>query len=143
MCKNSKVEQFSDMISDNKFYCPICDTWDYLSPYLKDVFKDYPRSLWFANMVTHHRHNHIESWDKCWGKYGSYYRGSWFLDYDYEKSKVNERAKRVIMRKCQSFMKFHNFYVEDILLLENNSKETLELAKKKFPSIDDELKMTG
>jgi hypothetical protein len=40
-------------------------------------------------------------------------------------------------------MKFHNFYVEDILLLENNSKETLELAKKKFPSIDDELKMTG
>jgi hypothetical protein len=76
-----------DMISDNKFYCPICDTWDYLSPYLKDVFKDYPRSLWFANMVTHHRHNHIESWDKCWGKYGSYYRGSWFLDYDYEKSK--------------------------------------------------------
>ncbi|MDD2200417.1 MAG: hypothetical protein PHX84_02090 [Candidatus Shapirobacteria bacterium] len=83
--------------------CPICGETSQCSDYLKKIFKD-EKVLWFANMVTHYQHDHITSWDKCWGKNGYRYRQGWFGDYDEEKAKVNERAKRQIIRKCENFV---------------------------------------
>lgn len=119
-------------ISGHDFYCPICNRNYTVSNYLKETFKDNTKSLWFANMVTHYRHEHITSWNKCWGHNGNYYRSKWFVDYDNEKSKVNERAKRQIIRKAFDFMVQMDFQRSDLLLLKGNEKETIELFDKKF-----------
>jgi hypothetical protein len=143
MCKNNITEFHPELIRANKFWCPMCKEWDTLSDYLMKIFKDNPKSLWFANMVTHYRHSHITSWNKCWGYGGKNYRRGWFKDYEDEKSKVNERAKRQILRKCKEFMKFHKFSTDDILILENNSSKTIELANKILPKNDIELDKVG
>ena len=143
MCKSNLTQFHPEPIRRDKFWCPVCKEWDTLSEYLMKVFKDNPKSLWFANMVTHHRHSHITSWNKCWGYGGSHYRRGWFTNYEEEKFKVNERAKRQILKKCKDFMMFHSFRVEDIHLLKNNSSQTIEIANKVLPKTDNELGQVG
>jgi len=72
--------------------CPICNQIVGESDYLNQLFKDEPKANYLAHLVTHYRHNHITSWNKCWGYNGAYYRANWFKDYGLEKMKVNERA---------------------------------------------------
>jgi len=81
-------------------------------------------------MVTHYRHTHITSWDKCWGRGGRFYRSGWFGDYESEKRQVNERAKRQIIRKALDYLLFHKINVKHFEMLESNQLETIELAKK-------------
>jgi hypothetical protein len=81
-------------------------------------------------MVTHYRHNHIESWNKCWGRNGSRYRNNWFGDYEEEKIKVNERAKRQILRKGLPILKELDIRPEHFERLQHTEIKTLELAKK-------------
>lgn len=112
-------------------YCPMCKGYFSGSDYLKTVFTD-EKQLWLANMVTHYRHSHIESWNKCWGYRGSYYRSRWFSDYEEEKHKVNERAKRQIIRKCTDYLLYFGFTVEDFTALQSTEQKTIELATKKI-----------
>lgn len=118
------------MIEGNRFYCPICGKKHELSDFLKSVFKNDEKALWMANMVTHYRHSHITSWNKCWGHYGHYYRSNWFQDYDTEKSKVNERAKRQIIRKGKEFMNAHQIGPETLQQLQGTTTETMKIAYK-------------
>ena len=115
---------------DYMVYCPICKHYFDGSEYLKTVFLDDEKALWFANMVMHYRHSHITSWNKCWGYGGRYYRSGWFGDYDEEKAKVNERAKRQILRKCKDYLKANGFTKDVLDKLQNTTEETREVAMK-------------
>lgn len=109
--------------------CPICGQMFSCSEYLKGVIKD-EKVLWLANMITHYRHNHITSWNKCWERNGGYYRNGWFGDYNEEKKLVNERAKRQIIRKAKEFLIENEFTVEHFEQLQDSTEKTIELAKK-------------
>ena len=120
-------------LDDNHQYiifCPICDHYFSGSEYLYGVFHDDKKALWFANMVMHYRHTHIAYWNKCWGYGGRYYRSGWFGDYDEEKAKVNERAKRQILRKCKDFLKENKFSPDILDKLQNTTDETRKVALK-------------
>lgn len=109
-------------------YCPLCGRYFHESAYLKTVIED-NGTLWIANMITHYRHNHISSWNKCWGYGGGRYRSGWFADYESEKRKVNERAKRQIIRKAAGYMKLKHITSKHFEGLQHNDEETLALAR--------------
>ena len=131
-----KNQKFKPLMTTDKrnIYCPICGRHFQSSNYLVSVFGENPNSLWFANMVTHYRHHHIKSWNRCWGYGGNSYRRGWFKNYDTEKRKINERAKRQIIRMCSDFMKANGIDSDDLLVLNENSKETRDVIFKYFPS---------
>lgn len=112
-------------------YCPICCSYFRGSDYLLSEFKGDERTLWLANMVTHYRHGHITSWNKCWGWGGRYYReAAHFGDYDTEKAIVNERAKRQIARKGTAFLVKNNISVEVFNRLQGTTTQTQETVSK-------------
>jgi hypothetical protein len=113
-----------------KKVCPICNRKVTESEYLNEIFEDLPEVNYLAHMVTHYRHNHIESWNKCWGRGGSRYRANWFGDYDEEKKKVNERAKRQIIRKGKDILQLIGITPKHFEQLQNTEDKTMELAKK-------------
>lgn len=115
--------------TQNKFYCPLCNRSIVRSEYLTVTFGD-TKEGWLANMVTHYRHDHIASWDRCWGYEGRRYRAGWFGNYDEEKQKVNERAKRQLIRKAKTYLLHHQIQPEDFLKLEKTDSQTFALAKK-------------
>lgn len=110
--------------------CPICSRKVEQSDYLNQIFEGEPEVNYLAHMVTHYRHNHIESWDRCWGRGGSRYRGHWFGDYDLEKKKVNERAKRQIIRKGKDVLNQLGILPEHFERLQNTEEKTMVLARK-------------
>jgi len=110
--------------------CPICGEMVNESKYLEERFKDTPEVNYLAHMITHYRHHHITSWNKCWGKNGGYYRGHWFGDYEEEKKKVNERAKRQIIRKGKKVLQEIGIKPFHFLELANTENKTMELALK-------------
>ena len=118
------------MIKGEHFYCPLCGKRHHLSNYLQKVFEGDEKALWMANMVMHYRHNHITSWNKCWGYYGNYYRSKWFGDYHEEKAKVNERAKRLIIRKGKEFMLAHQIGPSTLQKLQGTTSDTMKVAHK-------------
>lgn len=111
-------------------YCPICNQYFRTSTYLNSKFTD-EKVRWLANMVTHYRHVHVTSWDKCWGSNRiPYYKSNLHLDYETEKIKVNERGKRQILRKCIDQMKADGFTVNDVLALKKTERKTSDLYRK-------------
>jgi hypothetical protein len=120
------------IIENGHFVCPICKETVLVSDYLQEVFKEDKGALWFANMVTHYRHEHITSWNKCWGYNGNNYRSGWFKDYETEKALVNERAKRQILRKCKEYILETGFDITSFLKLKHTDEKTLNLLLKTF-----------
>ena len=112
--------------------CPICGKHFTPSAYLAKIFADNPKALFIANLVTHYRHKHRESWDKCWGRYGGYYRRGWFRDYDEEKKKVNEQAKRQIIRKATTILIQLGVTSETFKCLQQTDEKTIALAVKRL-----------
>lgn len=110
--------------------CPICERKAEQSDYLNQIFNDEPEVNYLAHLVTHYRHNHIESWNKCWGRHGGRYRSNWFGDYDDEKKKVNERAKRQIIRKGKNVLNQLGITPEHFERLQNTEEKTMEIARK-------------
>lgn len=108
-------------------YCPICKSLFPASEYLREAIED-EKARYVANMVTHYRHCHISSWNKCWGRGGSRYRSGWFGDYDTQKALVNERAKRQIIRKCRDFLLLHKISSEHFAMLQGKDEKTFQLA---------------
>ena len=117
--------------NQNYKVCPICGQEIKQSDYLETIIKD-DKVRYLANLVTHYRHSHISSWNKCWGNYGHHYRNGWFGDYDEEKRKVNERAKRQIIRKATKHLISIGIVVEHFEMLQGTTEETLQVARKKL-----------
>jgi hypothetical protein len=109
--------------------CSICSRKVEQSGYLNQIFKDEPEVNYLANIVTHYRHNHIDSWNKCWGRHGSRYRSNWFGDYDEEKNKVNERSKRQIIRKGKDILNRLGIRPKLFEKLQNTEEKTMGLAR--------------
>lgn len=122
---------YPNLFNGNHCYCPICEQYFCESSFLKSVFTD-EKVRWLANQITHYRHGHISSWNKCWGYNGHHYRSGWFGDYEEEKHKVNERAKRQIIRKAGSYLLFHGINRSHFEQLKNTEDKTLSLAQKKL-----------
>jgi hypothetical protein len=110
--------------------CPLCNRSINRSDYLREIFADEPEVEWLANLVTHYRHDHITSWNNCWGRHGSRYRGHWFGDYESEKSIVNERAKRQLIRKGHEILRLNGITPEHFDRLQHTSIETQAIAQK-------------
>lgn len=122
-------ECLTDSGKRTSFFCPICSEYFIASKYLCETFEE-RNVLWFANMVTHYRHEHINFWNKCWSYNGHNYRKKWFGDYEEEKRKVNERCKRQIIRYCHHYMKYYSVSINDIMKLNNTEDKTIQIAKK-------------
>lgn len=122
----------SDKMYCEKSKCPICHQTVKKSDYLHKIFADEPIVEWLANLITHYRHDHLTSWNKCWGYNGYRYRNGWFKDYDTEKNKVNERAKRQLIRKGLSILIENGVKPSHFKRLQNTTKETLQLAEVKL-----------
>lgn len=110
--------------------CPLCNRQVVRSSYLMEVFKDQPKACYLAHLVTHYRHNHITSWNRCWEHDGNRYRRDWFTDYEVEKQIVNERAKRQIIRKAKDILKRLEITPEDFAQLEGTEPHTMKVANK-------------
>ena len=111
-------------INAYQFYCPLCNNWQDGSHYLSTVF-DGP-TLWFANMITHYRHGHIKYWDNSLGYINAK------LNYDKEKIKVNERAKRQIIRKASNFVEKTGLTLNNLKSLQHTDEKTIEVYNKKI-----------
>ena len=114
----------------NQKICPLCSRKVEQSDYLNELFSEEPEVNYLAHLVTHYRHNHIASWNRCWGRHGSRYRRNWFGDYDEEKAKVNERAKRQIIRKGKVILNQVGILPEHFARLQNTEPKTMEVARK-------------
>lgn len=123
---------FSDDMYCEKSKCPICHQKVKKSDYLHQIFADEPIVEWLANLITHYRHDHLTSWNKCWGYNGGFYGRGWFKDYETEKKKVNERAKRQIIRKGLAILIKNGVKPSHFKRLENTSIETLKIAEAKL-----------
>lgn len=138
---NFKAESFRDRaqrisndpsICITKNICPICGKHFVPSEYLAKIFADNAKAQFIANLVTHYRHEHITSWNKCWGENGNYYRRGWFRDYEKEKQRVNEQAKRQIIRKATDALLKLGITSEYFKFLQNTDEKTMALAVKKL-----------
>ena len=116
-----------NLFEHKTFYCPICGAYFADSDHLRKAIPD-EKVRWLANMVTHYRHVHINHWNRCWGGAGRFYRKGWFEDYEQEKQKVNNSAKRQIIRKAQSFLIEHEITSEHFKQLLSTEDKTMNLA---------------
>jgi len=128
-----QVKDISEYLHQQR--CPICHLKVNQSDYLETVFENEPQTLWLANLVTHYRHDHITSWNKCWGPNGKSYRGHWFGDYDEEKSKYNERAKRQYIRKGGEILIANGVTVETFKTLQNTTQKTIDVVEKSLTKV--------
>jgi len=110
--------------------CPICSKKVDECYYLNNQFEDEPEVNYLAHLIKHYRYEHISYWNKCWGLNGEYYRGNWFGDYEQEKQKVNERAKRQIIRKGKEVLKKIGIKPVHFSLLANTEEKTMLLVNK-------------
>lgn len=112
--------------------CPLCGQTIRRSDHLNDVFNDKPYAEWIANLVTHYRHDHTKSWDLTItsSRYAAKNIEFQKLGYDAYKAKVNNRAKRQLMRGL-SDSPFTNTEVLGLLLavkhLQQNDQATMDL----------------
>lgn len=114
-------------------YCPMCNQYFNTSAFINSLFENDDKARWLSNMVMHHRHDHITSWNSNWSKNG-FARNYLNVDYNKEKHKVNERAKRQIVRKCRDYMIQHGFYAEDVIKLQGTEQNTIDAYKKYLPT---------
>lgn len=121
------------LLYNNNFYCPICNNIFREISYFRTVFRA-NKIIWLANMVTHTRHNHIKYWDKWWSDFSvdidKYTERE--KNYQIEKKRVNERAKRHIIRNCSDFLIKQKFTVDDFMKLQHTDFHTMELATQKL-----------
>lgn len=108
-------------------WCPLCGAWKNQSTHLRKALPDV-RVRWFANMVTHYRHEH-RKWDaQCDYLDRQYGRES--VVYEAQKRTINEQAKRQILRHARHFLRLHRFRPEHVAALQHTEAKTLELAYK-------------
>lgn len=77
-------------------------------------------------MVTHYRHAH-RAWDKSAGYLVRMYGRA---TYERQKNKVNEQAKRQIIRKAKDYMRHHGVTQAHLETLQHTTEETMKIAGK-------------
>lgn len=115
------------------FSCPACREEVHRSDYLVMVFRGDPYAEWMANLVTHWRHEHQNS-------YGISLRNSTYREkmwrgraYEEVKAEINNRAKRQLMRaiaRSRWPRKDKRGLVDAVGRLQNSDPMTLELRMK-------------
>lgn len=119
---------------EKNVFCPLCGFYFRGSEYLATVFQE-KETLWLANMVTHYRHTHINHWNRMWGPYGNRYRSAFDYNDDFyqeAKAKVNEQAKRQIIRKACDFLNKNGITSTHFERLKGTTAQTMDLVKKKL-----------
>jgi hypothetical protein len=114
---------------DRMFYCSICKRYISCSSMLFTLYQNDARVEWLANMVTHYRHAHSKEYNKFISKPLTE------IEYIEMKPIFNETAKRQIARKCFDYMKHYNIGLRELLLLTNNTAQTVELYEVLFKEI--------
>lgn len=112
--------------------CPVCTRLVAPSAHLHTVFADDPYGEWFANLVTHFRHNHLTSWNKAW-RNAAYRRKAIRKPYEEAKAEVNNRAKRQLMRavmKSRWPAEDRRGLISAVSRLQSNEPATLSLMHK-------------
>ena len=106
--------------------CPICGEEFLFSEFLNDAIQDTKTRL-VANLITHYRHNHQKSWN-----YNSQYISSTWGEEAYQRAKIkmNNCAKRQILRKCQKWIVENRLSKETFLQLKDNDEKTLVQIQK-------------
>ncbi len=91
-------------------WCPKCGVTFKQFGYLKIAFRQNRPGLHAAALVTHYRHSHVKSHDRAWSNrhYANAIPG---YDYDEYKAKVNNQAKRQLIRAIAKQLK-ENTYPE-------------------------------
>lgn len=116
------------------FICPICMKKVRHSEYLHSVFPSQPYSEWVANLTTHYRHEHISYYDKSWRSWAYASKSEYkYMTHDDFKAKVNNRAKRQLIRAIQRTTwnrTIKRALIEGFRGLQSNDKETIEMIDK-------------
>ncbi|MEX2640901.1 MAG: hypothetical protein WD266_09440 [Balneolales bacterium] len=121
---------FKDVISTQiEFYCPLCKSYNAESEYLATVFTS-TKTKWLANMITHYRHSHTDSWDRIWGAGGYGYHNLSQITYSIEKERINNISKRQIIKKASDYLVHHNINENHFKALHGTDKKTFVLADK-------------
>lgn len=114
--------------------CPLCQGEVHESEYLRHVFPDDDWAYRIAILITHYRHNHINSYNRACHSYRyaamdpAYKHG-----HDMYKAKVNNRAKRQLIRGIlKSALKDCEKVnlIKAIVKMQYNDKETMALRRK-------------
>lgn len=116
--------------------CPICDREVRRSDYLRGVFRDDEWAEFAACCVTHYRHDHINYYDStlhstAYARKNRDYNG----DYDEFKARVNNRAKRQLLRAAARSRRWGGVWSTRSLAagmakLQHNDAETIALIEK-------------
>jgi len=120
------------IFKDGTFLFPLDGKYYPESDYLRTAIED-EKVRWLANCVTKYRHSKIVSWNRMWGKgrRGDAYRtAANFGDYEEEKTKVNNRAKRQMIRKCYPLFISLGVDATHFAELQNTDWETIAVANK-------------
>jgi len=112
---------------DYQICCPLCETWEIGSQHLREVFSN-NNLFWLSNLITHYRHNH-RNWDNSVGYISRYH------SYDNEKAKLNNQAKRQVIRKCKLLLLWNGITSEHFNKLQSTDEKTIELAKKELDDV--------
>lgn len=123
-------------------YCPLCKAKiTFYSEYLEEIFIEEQNdefAYWFACLVTHYRHEHINYYDRTWqySGYKSKNPEARDLSHDEFKIKVNNRAKRQLIRAIVKDKSLSARQKKLFLLasrkLQYNDEKTSELIKKQL-----------
>jgi hypothetical protein len=117
---------------DDTIFCywnPVENNYEESSEYLSTIFKDEPKTLWIANMVTYYRHT-LKSWNNTWNRGGYGWNKISTEVYEQEKIKVNERQKRKIVKNHSKLLIENNIELSDFLKLQNTDEKTIEYINK-------------
>jgi hypothetical protein len=109
-----------------EIYCPVCKSdIRFHSYYLSSIFGEHTHTYKVACLVTHYRHYHVSYYNKGVSYVSKYH------DYSIFKRKVNNRAKRQLIRAIQRDSKYSKdevvSFVTAILDLESNDNKTIEM----------------
>lgn len=114
------------------FTCPICGSVVRRSEYLATIFKDDLYALWMACLVTSYRHDHISYYDNTWRFPAYASKNPEYEDHESFKIKVNNRAKRQIIRalwRTKWPRKDKVQLTRACLRMQNNDQKTLALIE--------------
>jgi hypothetical protein len=99
---------------------------------LHEIFRDDYYAEWAANLVTHYRHFHIKYYDRSWRSSAYASKNPEYREHEDFKIKVNNRAKRQLIRALRRTRWPERFKViKGFLKLMHNDKKTIKLIMRR------------
>lgn len=133
-------------------WCPKCGKSFSSKGYLNFIFRKDRAGLHAAAMVTHYRHTHVVSHDRAWSN-RNYANAIPVYNYDEYKAKVNNQAKRQLIRSIARHIK-ENTYPETAPIdgrklilafraLQENDGKTIQLIETMIAKVGGPSKVAG